>query len=201
MRPHLAYLRKVILHKLYVLVAGWRLGVPLRQLIVHDLSKFSRAEWAPYVDRFHRGVAGKMDKTNDSKAFKAAWRHHYMNNPHHPEFWLLVNQEVNTSLAMGRSRKGVTHLNANNMAYQMPDKYMREMVADWLAAGRAYKGSWDIKPWYLENHARLLMHPQTRVNAEFLLGFQRCEICNMLCEQCGCELAEALGWDPRSQVA
>lgn len=75
MKPHLRYLRYVLLHKSYVLVAGVAIkrvrGAPhpitetevarvdrgwfrwLWRLLVHDWSKFRPSEWAPYVANFY----------------------------------------------------------------------------------------------------------------------------------------------------
>jgi hypothetical protein len=57
MRPHLRYLRYVLLHKLYVFRAGvaingWRPWWVLR-LLIHDWSKFRPSEWRPYVTHFY----------------------------------------------------------------------------------------------------------------------------------------------------
>jgi hypothetical protein len=71
----------VLRHKWYVLRAGRRLGVPLWRLLVHDLSKFSRAEWGAYVDRYVTGryVQSEWDR---------AWAHHCRHNPHHWQHWM-----------------------------------------------------------------------------------------------------------------
>ena len=71
----------VMKHKWFVLVAGLRAGVPLRRLLVHDFSKFSRSEWGPYARKFCGAgypVPGE---------FTAAWAHHLRVNDHHPEYW------------------------------------------------------------------------------------------------------------------
>lgn len=47
----------------------------------HDDSKFSEEEFEPYAQHFYG------TKDNDFE-FKEAWKHHWMNNEHHPEFWL-----------------------------------------------------------------------------------------------------------------
>lgn len=58
--PHLRYLRYVLLHKWYVFRAGLAIGGMsprwVWRLLVHDLSKFSRAEWGPYVAKFYAGA-------------------------------------------------------------------------------------------------------------------------------------------------
>ena len=47
----------------------------------HDESKFSEEEFEPYAQKwFGDGV-----KTPE---YEEAWKHHWMNNEHHPEYWL-----------------------------------------------------------------------------------------------------------------
>ena len=47
----------------------------------HDESKFSEEEFEPYAQKwFSDGV-----KTPE---YEEAWKHHWMNNEHHPEYWL-----------------------------------------------------------------------------------------------------------------
>jgi len=47
----------------------------------------------------------------------------------------------------------------------MPDKYIREMLADWRGAGRAY-GNPDTMQWYIKNRHNQIMHEQTRAIIE-----------------------------------
>lgn len=148
MKPlwHLRYLKNLLKHKWFVFVAGRKTGVSLWRLLVHDYSKFSRAEWGPYVRRFGMGRAGQMDKAADPEEFLAAFRHHWKRNPHHWEYWV---------------EKGVAKL--------MPEEYIREMVADWMGAGRAYTGRWEVREWYEKNRGRMNLHPGTRAWVEALL--------------------------------
>ena len=44
----------------------------------------------------------------------------------------------------------------------MPDHFAREMVADWMGAGRAITGKWEVATWYAANRDRQVMHPNTR---------------------------------------
>lgn len=83
------YIGVVIVHKWAIVVAGRDvnralapsgLRVSLRRLLLHDLSKFSRAELVPYARHFARARRDAPDP-----AFAAAWRHHYEHNDHHPE--------------------------------------------------------------------------------------------------------------------
>lgn len=51
----------------------------------------------------------------------------------------------------------------------MPERYVREMVADWYGAGRAITGRWDAPGWYWENKEKMKLHPATRSFVEVLL--------------------------------
>ena len=54
----------------------------------HDDSKFSEEEFEAYAQKFF----GKQDINGKPLDFipgyDDAWKHHWMNNEHHPEFWL-----------------------------------------------------------------------------------------------------------------
>ena len=63
----------------------------------HDESKWSEEEFEPYAQRWH----GNKVKTPE---YEEAWKHHWMNYEHHPEFWL---------------------------GEDMPYIYILEMICDW----------------------------------------------------------------------
>ena len=67
----------------------------------HDESKRSEEEFEPYAQRWH----GNKVKTSE---YEEAWKHHWMNNEHHPEFWL---------------------------GEDMPYIYILEMLCDWGSFG------------------------------------------------------------------
>lgn len=52
----------------------------------------------------------------------------------------------------------------------MPERYVREMVADWSGAGRAQGHGSDPRPWYRKNRDKMVLHPATRRRIEALLG-------------------------------
>ena len=88
-RAHISYLKYVLRHKWFVFRECQRLGITWRG-IVHDLSKFSRAEWEPYVCTFYnpdgskrdvRDATGHYNPTTLGKAFDRAWLHHIQHNP------------------------------------------------------------------------------------------------------------------------
>ena len=67
----------------------------------HDESKFSEEEFEAYAQKWH----GNGEETLE---YKEAWKHHWMNNEHHPEFWL---------------------------GEDMPYIYILEMLCDWGSFG------------------------------------------------------------------
>jgi hypothetical protein len=50
----------------------------------------------------------------------------------------------------------------------MPDIYWREMVADWIGAGKA-QGKPDIMVWYVAHEKRIGLHRTTRLSVESML--------------------------------
>ncbi len=55
----------------------------------------------------------------------------------------------------------------------MPDKYMREMLADWRGAGRAITGKDNTKEWYQGKRQKtILLHPDNKAWIETELGLR-----------------------------
>ena len=52
-------------------------------------------------------------------------------------------------------------LNKSPRVLPMPDKYRREMLADWFGAGKA-QGKPDTKAWYMANKDNMILHNETR---------------------------------------
>lgn len=146
-RIYLLYLRKLLLHKWYVYKAGRKLGVGLWQLIIHDLSKFSPSEFIPYARFWDGGFRGKFDW----ESYERAWSRHTLRNPHHWQYHLLVKE------------------GGEIVPQEMPEKYVREMVADWSGAQRIYQGNWSPRDWYMERREKILLHSNTRKLVESLL--------------------------------
>lgn len=149
MKPHLKYMSYVIRHKYFVLRAGMWTGAPLWRLLIHDWSKFTPAEWGPYVRQFY-------DKDKKVKGdFERAWLHHVHRNPHHWNHWVLPGDSA--------------YMDKPGRVVRMPDKLVREMVADWCSAGRVITGDWEIFEWYGKNKDKIQLHPESRVLVEHLL--------------------------------
>ncbi|MBI2934662.1 MAG: hypothetical protein HYY29_03725 [Chloroflexi bacterium] len=152
MTKHIRYAKYVLRHKWYVFIACCRLGIPW-QGITHDLSKFRPSEWGPYAEYFygkHRITAPCVTEA----FFDEAWLFHQHRNPHHWQYWLLREDSSPDIKIM-----------------HMPDKYRREMLADWRGAGRAITGKDDTLTWYTKNKDRMTLHYTTREWIEDQLRF------------------------------
>lgn len=133
-------------HKWFVFIAGLKTKTPIWQLIIHDWSKFTPSELPHYARQFY-GTA------DDPEGWLRCWIHHQNYNPHHWEYWFT------------RSSGRTFH---ENDAAPMPEKYVREMIADWLGASRAYEGRWPESlqsySWYQKNFPSIYskIHSETR---------------------------------------
>ena len=148
LKPHLQYLAYLLRHKALVLGECARCGLRRRGL-VHDLSKFRPSEWGPYVERFHGDGGG-------GEAFSRAWQHHANRNSHHWQYWVMGS--------VGKDR-----------VLDMPAQDVREMVADWIAMGRAR--STCARQWYESNRGQMVLSPRTQQEVERLLEHmaRRCQ--------------------------
>jgi hypothetical protein len=134
---YVGYFWTVLKHKYWVYRYGRELGVGRWQLLMHDMSKFLPDEFIPYVHYFGRGKDEAFREAKD-----VAVRRHWERNPHHWAWYLQFGDEV----------------------LPMPGKYVREMVADWMAASKAYEGKGGIaatRQWWVEHRHGITLNPET----------------------------------------
>ncbi len=160
---HIKYLWYIIRHKYYVTIECFKIGLIWRGLM-HDLSKFLPDEWFPYADYFYGEYNSFNEiphdfryyvKTKESvkEAFDLAWLKHIHRNKHHWQYWILRNDD------------------GPREALEMPDKYLKEMLCDWIGAGKAITGKNDLKIWYAKNKDKMTLHPNTRSKVEEVLSY------------------------------
>lgn len=152
--PTLRYAWLTVKHKTFVFQAGLKTKAPLWRLLVHDLSKFGPAELPHYGRQF-------FGDKSDPVGFEQAWNHHQKCNKHHWEYWIPHTKH---------GRGGWE----DHKPLPMPEHYVREMIADWMGATRAYSGflptSCGDWPWLLENLPKMKLHPATLT--EVILVFE-----------------------------
>lgn len=173
MREHWQYLKFLLKHKWFVFQECCRLGIPWRGL-VHDLSKFSPAEWGPYVDYFYGGpwpdrlptdfryqFGDQYTKGWVQRRFDAAWLTHIHRNPHHWQHYVLLEDSGAVKVL------------------EMPRPHRLEMIADWWGAGRALGGKppagadryAELRAWYVANKDKMQLGLRTREMVEAAIGY------------------------------
>jgi len=159
MKPYWHYLKGLIKHKYWVFIYCLKLKVPLYLALFHDLSKFSIKEFFPYVHNFYnpdgnkkqvRDASGAYDTNKQSQEFKIAWINH-QRNKHHWQSWCNIGDT------------GII------TAVDIPEKYIREMIADWCGAGMSFSGIATPNAWYNINKNNLVMTEKSRLLLEKIL--------------------------------
>lgn len=160
MKKHWGNLKYLSRHKWFVFRAGLWTKAPLLSLIIHDWSKLLPSEWFPYAEHFfsNKEEGAYFHQPGDPQKirFDTAWLKHLHRNPHHWQHWILQNDEDGLKIL------------------DMPDKYIREMVADWLGAGRVQTGKWGVREWYAKNRQNIKVTEQTRKRVEEIMDSLPC---------------------------
>lgn len=160
------YLKYVIKHKWFVFQECIKFSKTLRiknkpkiiwRGIIHDLSKFLPDEFIPYADFFYgdgntKGTYKKRS-ANVEKKFHTAWLKHIHRNPHHWQYWILINDNDEPKINM----------------LDMDAFSLFEMVCDWRGAGRAINGFDDTTNWYLKNKENIMISAKVREFIEKIL--------------------------------
>jgi len=152
MLKYIKYFWYVVKHKWFVLLECWKEGL-YWQGIIHDNSKFSKAEFGAYARYFYgskKQAAGPLVK----EKFDEAWKHHYQHNPHHWDYYLYPDR-----------------ITGEEKAAEMPKKYAKEMVCDWRGMGRVFGDS--AADFYKLRKHGIALNVATRMYVEELLGIYR----------------------------
>lgn len=124
-------------------------------------------------------------------AFNRAWLLHQHRNPHHWQHWLLRNDQppppprvAPRELWLARSHpadryvwedladledKAFAPQHYDIIPLEMPERYVREMVADWAGAGRAITGRWDLGASYYRTRHNQILAPETAARVDELV--------------------------------
>lgn len=148
------HLLTVIHHRHKVIEHCFKAGIPVQGLL-HDLSKFSPAEFIPSV-KFYQGNRSPNETERAENGCSLAWMHHKGRNRHHFEYWVDIDPA-------DKLYKPV----------KMPLKYVAEMFCDRVAASKIYRGenykNTDPLDYFLQGKPRRSIHPETSALLEKLL--------------------------------
>lgn len=156
---------KALLHFLTItrhhnLVMGYCFRAGLyRQGLLHDLSKYSPAEFLVGA-KYYQGNRSPNNAEREDIGVSTAWLHHKGRNRHHFEYWIDYTKDPKSTQILAGA--------------QMPRKYVAEMIFDRVSASRVYRGEayTDRDPLDYFLHGRdksWFIHPRTRQEMEFLL--------------------------------
>ena len=106
------------------------------------MSKLLPSEFFAYREYFYSGLEFTPKMIED--AFDFAWHWHLKRNKHHWQWWIIKFDE-------GRLK-----------IFEMPLEYRKEMLADWIGAGKAIHGKNEVKKWYEDNKQNMALAPETR---------------------------------------
>ena len=121
-------------------------------IVQHDLSKYGKEEYDAYDDYFY----GDKNDARVKDKFNKAWLHHIHNNPHHWQYWLLVEDDPEND--------------RNFVCIEMPKHYIIEMVCDWWAFSWASKNLYEIFDWYRAHFMNIKLHMKSQIYLENVLS-------------------------------
>lgn len=154
MNKFIGHLGTVCRHRHKVFVHCVRAGIPLRGLL-HDLSKFSPAEFIPGVKNW-QGTRSPNETEREKYGYSRAWMHHKGRNLHHYEYWNDFNPKT-------RQVEPV----------KMPPVYFAEMFCDRVAASKTYQGKnyTDAHPleYFRRGRPHMFIHEETAAALEKVL--------------------------------
>ena len=121
----------------------WQIGLN------HDASKTESDEYAAYDAYFYGGNVSYSVQ----QEFNKAWLIHIHKNPHHWQYWILVNDEPSEGAIL----------------IDMPYNYIIEMICDWWAFSWKSENLKEIFKWYDDHKTHMQLSVRTRAHVESLL--------------------------------
>ena len=119
-------------------------------IFIHDDSKYSKEEYDAYDAYFYGRKRTKEVKDN----FNYAWLHHIHNNPHHWQYWVLINDDPDNGI----------------VALDIPYKYVIEMICDWWSFSWRTGNLYEIFNWYDKHKDYMILSENTRELVEDILA-------------------------------
>lgn len=116
----------------------------------HDYSKTQLDEYKAYDAYFY----GRNVSYAVAQEFNKAWLLHIHRNPHHWQYWILINDDP---------KEG-------EVLIEMPYNYVLEMICDWWAFSWAKENLNEIFSWYEERKKYIKIHKNTIKIVESILN-------------------------------
>jgi len=117
----------------------------------HDESKYSTEEYDAY-DQYFYGGNRSYKVVQD---FNYAWLHHIHQNPHHWQYWVLLEDDPESGMPY--------------KALEIPVPYIFEMIADWWSFSWKEGNLFEIFDWYADHRSKQIINPKSREIVEYIL--------------------------------
>ena len=118
------------------------------QLGVHDASKSNHREYYAYDKHFY---GTEEEKAKSQETFDYAWLEHIHRNPHHWQYWVLIEDEGSIK------------------PLKMSNDDVYEMIADWWSFSWKDGNLDEIFDWYGKHKEKMILHTETRKMVEDIL--------------------------------
>lgn len=115
---------------------------------LHDSSKYWSSEYNAYDAYFY---GEKTEKVKEE--FNRAWLGHIHCNPHHWQYWVLINDDPKNG----------------HVAIEMDYDYVIEMICDWWSFSWKTGNLYEIFDWYDKHKSYMILHENTRRIVEDIL--------------------------------
>lgn len=115
---------------------------------VHDESKGSEEEYDAYDKYFYGNRSNEVVEN-----FHYAWNHHLHNNPHHWQYWVLINDDKDSGEKL----------------LEIPEQYIWEMVCDWWSFSWRDGELYEIFEWYEKGKDYRKINPKSLERIEQIL--------------------------------
>lgn len=131
------------------LISGCQNEIEYQCKFAHDKSKYDAEEYRAY-DAYFYGGNRSFKVVQD---FNYAWLQHIHQNPHHWQYWVLINDDPNEG----------------EKIMDMPHNYIVEMICDWWSFSWSKGDLYEIFNWYNEHKDYMKLSPKTRKTVEDIL--------------------------------
>ena len=116
----------------------------------HDQSKYDKEEYDAYDKYFYGNRSYEVVED-----FKLAWLHHIHQNPHHWQYWVLLNDDEEAE------------------CLEIPLCYIIEMICDWWSFSWYNDDLYEIFRWYGRHRDHIQLNDNTRKLVENILNQMR----------------------------
>lgn len=145
---HVSKVQSAFFNILYPVLADEGINEGVLQEIIYNLERHDRSKYInPEYEPYSRHFIDPKGFPKTSPEYVHAWNHHQKSNPHHWQYWVLLN-DIDVPIIN---------------PIDMPLQYIIEMLCDWQAASQYYsEGKLTAYDWYISQKDNMHLSSNTR---------------------------------------